>query len=188
MIIYKYNQQIEPMTDLSNEAIQNIASVYNNENLNITNLTATGNATAKNMNVGETLNVKNITVSGTATIPNLPAPKITIPNYIQKIGDIQEIKTLPTTQTSTTSTGWTAPVPCIIITYWLNSSGMCKIFAIDTDKTTKTIFASGINGLNASQVFTFLLNVGETYNVGNIKCNAGGRLFHYYRPLTISTI
>jgi hypothetical protein len=48
LIIYK-NSTIENMADLTPEAIQNIASVYNKDNLNVTNMTTSGNLKAGNM-------------------------------------------------------------------------------------------------------------------------------------------
>jgi len=69
----------------------------------------------------------------------------------------------------------------------LKSSGICEVSTIDSSKTKKIIFASGINGINASQIFTFLLNASETYRVYDIKTTTG-RLYHYMRPLIISKV
>jgi hypothetical protein len=59
--------------NLSNEAIQNIASIYNNQNMTVTNLTATNQANIKDAKMSGNLNVSgSITgnVTGKLTSPN----------------------------------------------------------------------------------------------------------------------
>jgi hypothetical protein len=44
-IYFRSGDKLEHLTDISNEAIENIASVYNKDNLIVSNLTVTGNMT-----------------------------------------------------------------------------------------------------------------------------------------------
>jgi len=69
IIIFLNMKTYEHFTDLSNEAIQNIASVYNKDNMTLTNLTTTGDITiggkidtTGNITTKENISGKNMTL------------------------------------------------------------------------------------------------------------------------------
>jgi hypothetical protein len=81
-IYFKYNNQENITSDsgktLSDEAVQNIASVYNTQNMTVTNLTTTNQANIKDAKISNNLNVSgsitgNVTgnVTGNANINTL---------------------------------------------------------------------------------------------------------------------
>ncbi len=98
---------------LSNEAIQSIASVYNNQNMQVTNLNATNNTNLNTLNVKNNMNVSgtilssgnilsnnNINASGTISGNN-----ITINNKKIRIFDMGGYKTGTTPNYSWVSVG-----------------------------------------------------------------------------------
>jgi hypothetical protein len=93
-VLFLYNKQENidsTIPPLSNEAIQNIASVYNNQNMQVTNLKVTNDInTNNNINVNGTINTKNLAVN------NIPFNNIS--KYISsdngKINSQSNIKTI----------------------------------------------------------------------------------------------
>ena len=79
LFLYKYRENIttDSGKTLSDEAVQSIASVYNNQNMTVTNLNASNQANLNNAKVTGNLNVSgttilnNLNVSNTSTLNNL---------------------------------------------------------------------------------------------------------------------
>ena len=77
-LLFLYRKQENfTMTEQSNEAVQNIASVYNNQNLQVTNITSTNQANLKDAKISNNLNV-----DGISTLNNLNVLSITSLNNL----------------------------------------------------------------------------------------------------------
>ncbi len=96
-VLFLYNKQENIDANglpLSNEAVQGIASVYNNQNMQVTNLTATNLANIKDAKISNNLNVdgistlNNINVSGTSILNNLNVSNTTRLNNLNVSGNI----------------------------------------------------------------------------------------------------
>ena len=95
IFLYNKNENLDAITPaLSNEAIQNIASVYNTQNMQVTNLTATNLANIKDAKISNNFNVdgistlNNINVSGTSILNNLNVSNTTRLNNLNVSGNI----------------------------------------------------------------------------------------------------
>ena len=79
MLIYLfYNKSTEgfgSVDDKSNEAISNVASLYNAENLTVSNLTVLNKITSKDIEASENVTAKNVATSGNLTVSGSTSAK-----------------------------------------------------------------------------------------------------------------
>ena len=87
--IYYYNKSkvIEGLEN-SDQVLQKLASIYNNDTLKVKNVEVTGQLTAPNITAKNTLTSPNITASNTLTSPNIVTYKIK-PNNKDKWIDLE---------------------------------------------------------------------------------------------------
>ena len=87
--IYYYNKsKVIERLENSDQVLQKLASIYNNDTLKVKNVEVTGQLTAPNITAKNTLTSPNITASNTLTSPNIVTYKIK-PNNKDKWIDLE---------------------------------------------------------------------------------------------------
>ncbi len=118
IILFLFNKQEQYENFTNDEAIQNVASLYNSGLATVTNLTATGTGTITNL-VAPTANITNLTANNlttpTSNITNLTASNTNITNLNASTGKINNLSA-PTANIGnlTITTGNIPVVPLII--------------------------------------------------------------------------
>lgn len=163
----------------TSEALQNIASVYNNQNMIVTNLNTTGKLTgneisANTVGVNGIINTNTLDVKENATINGNTIVNGKINTNSPVWGDLIQIKAFGTNSLIE----WPAPANGIVIVYASNSNIQFGI-----KKDGKEILKLYNNGQSSTQVSTIPINKGETFSVSYIVNAEGGISYAYFRQL-----